>query len=80
MSQKQRLEQLKAYVRICFALIAEEDPKEVANKTGLSLSTIHRLASEDFSLDIRFRTYQSLGLAAGVEITIKPHSITMNLS
>lgn len=70
MTKKRRLQELKAFVNICFSLIEEEtqDFKEIANRTGLSVSTLYRLAVEDYTLAVRFGTVQAIGLAAGLSL------------
>ena len=70
MTKKQRLGELKTFVNICFAILEEKlDYKEICNKTHLSLSTIMRLATNEFSLCVRFGTIQALGYAAGLKFT-----------
>ena len=70
LTKKQRLDELKTFVNICFAILEEGlDYKEICNKTHLSMSTIIRLATNDFSLCVKFGTIQALGYAAGLKLT-----------
>lgn len=61
-----RLAELKRLVLFCFYPIDETDPKEVANRTGLSVSTILRLGNGGASLKMRVNTLQVLCDAAGI--------------
>ena len=61
-----REQEFQAYINLCFAMLEKWSWAEVAHKTGLSLTTIHRLASGSATLATRFGTIQSLGRAAGL--------------
>lgn len=75
MTKARRLSDLRAILDLCFILMCETYPdedvdlKELANRTGLSVSTIRRLASHQYGLGVRFSTVQSMGLGAGVAIS-----------
>lgn len=79
MSDKQRLGELKAFVRLCFALIGEDDLKEIVNRTHLSISTLRRLALEEYTLAIRWGTIQRLSAAAGVRLVLTKTTASMEL-
>lgn len=64
-----RLEDLRTIVDACFARL-DQDMKEVANDTGLCVSTLYRLNSDKLTLHVEFGTIQRLCLAAGVSLTI----------
>jgi len=72
-TKKQRLADLQACVRMCMAVLYEKhgtDDKEMANLTGLSTSTLRRLALGEYSLAVRFGTVQAAAAAAGFKITL----------
>lgn len=79
MSEKRRLEELTAFVNLCFTMLEDKSLKEVAKLTGLSLSTIYRLWNNQISLDMRFRTVQAMGKAAGLELTWKGKRASVRL-
>ena len=64
------LEDLQAFVRLCFLALNEEDLKEVANKTQLSLSTVRRLLFEECTINVRWGTIAKLGNAAGLRLHV----------
>ena len=67
LTKKRRVEELWAFVQLCLASI-DPDPKEVANATGLSLSTIYSIKAGGVSLYTRCGTLQALGIAAGLRL------------
>lgn len=79
MTRKQRLAELRAFVRICFTAINEPDLKEVSNHTLLSVSTLKRIQTRKLSLNVRFGTIQALGLAAGLKLEWTETGCKMNL-
>jgi len=72
-SSKMRLTDLKAFVNLCFGCLENDDEtvdlKEIANKTRLSLTTIWRLRTNQFTLAVRYDTIQRLGYSAGLKLT-----------
>lgn len=64
-SMSDRIKEVYAFVDLCFASLDEPDLKEIANQTRLSVSTLYRLRSHEFTLCTRIGTIQSLGYAAG---------------
>lgn len=82
MTQEKRFEELANFVKLCFMLLNEEetsDYKEISNKSGLSVSTIGRLANQNFTGCVRFNTVQSLGIAAGLRLDITEYKATVVL-
>lgn len=79
MSEKQRLKELQAFVTLCFGII-NQDRKEIARMTGLHVSTISRLAREEFSTAMHVGTLQRLGAAAGLELVMTRTKATVRLS
>ncbi len=68
MSNKQRLEELRTFVSLCFAVMGEPDLKEISNRTRLSVTTLRRIQTNQLTLAVRFGTIQALGLAAGLRL------------
>lgn len=68
LTRGQRLAELKTFVQLCFNVIDEPDFKELANRTGLCVSTIERLARGEATLLTRFGTVQAIGYAAGLRL------------
>lgn len=66
LSVTQKWHELRGLVNLCLIIIDEDDAREVANRTGLSVSTIRRLAMGEYTLRVQFRTVQALCLAAGI--------------
>lgn len=71
LTPKQRLRDLQGLVGICLSALSEKyDNKELCNRTGLSLSTLHRLWTGQFTLAVRFGTIQALAAAAGLKVEL----------
>ena len=66
MSKKARLEELKSFTSLCFIMLSQDTLVEIAEKSGLSVTTIHRLWWGRYTLAVQFGTIQSLGYAAGL--------------
>jgi len=79
MTRSKRLRELQSFVSLCFGMLTDYDNKEICNLSGLSLRTINRLHSLEFSLCIQFKTVQALGIAAGLEISLTPYSSEVRL-
>ena len=69
--------QLRDAVMQCWILLAEYDFKECCNLTGLSISTIHRLYSGEYTCNVRFGTIQALATAAGLEIVFASSDVSL---
>lgn len=65
-SDANRLENLLIFIQFCFHIIEETDMKEVCNMTGLSLTTIYRLAQGRATLATHYGTVLKLANAAGL--------------
>lgn len=78
-TDKERLEELQAFINICFCVLWDKylDYKEVCNASGLSLSTIRRLHNGTYTTAIRFSTVQRLGAAAGLSLRLEENHISM---
>jgi len=76
-SSSTRLEQMHAFADLCFVCLEENDPKELANLTGLSVTTLWRLRTHQSTLATHFRTMQSLGAAAGLSLDIATLRVTV---
>lgn len=61
------LDELRAFVGLCFVSLHDLDMKEISNLSHLSLPTLYNLKRGHFSLDVRHRTLVSLGVAAGIQ-------------
>lgn len=79
MTKRERLGQLKAYLNICFGLLSDYKSSEVADLTGLSVSTINRVSQGDVSLAIRWGTVEAIGLAAGLKLQMTEYSAKLRL-
>jgi len=73
LSKRERLAELRAYLGLCFELIGETDPKEVANRTGLHHSTCYRLMRGGATLMCRYNTIDAIGRAAGYRLAWDRH-------
>lgn len=80
MSWSARLKELRTIIRMCFVLIDETDYKEIANRTHLSISTLHRIQSDKLTLNVRFGTIQALCCAAGVKLEARECGYNLVLS
>ena len=78
LTSKQRLEELKQYIGLCFVLL-EGDMLEAAARSGLSLATCYRLWHGDHTLAVRFGTVQVLGYAAGLRLQMTEYDVTVEL-
>ncbi len=66
---RNRLENLRIFIGLCYRLIDEEmDLKEISNKTWISVPTLYRLLTDKLSLKVHFGTIQKLADAAKVTI------------
>lgn len=68
MSKKKRIAELIAFIQLCFVMFDDMSFAQIAEKSGLSESTIRRLAFGPVSLLVRFGTIQAFGLAAGIKL------------
>lgn len=80
MTEKQKLKELEAFVALCFVSLDGYDDKEIANFAGRSHYTIRRLRAGQYSLDIRYRTVEALGAAAGLKLVIGTASAHIELA
>lgn len=69
LSSKTKLKILQTMIGACFSLLPE-DMKEVANQTGLSISTLRRIQSDRLTLNIHINTLVVLANAAGLSIQL----------
>ncbi len=77
-SAKMRLEDLRLLVDACFSRL-DQDMKEVANQTGLCLSTLYRLQSDRLTLHIEVGTLDRLIRAAGLSMTTTDSEVRVRL-
>ena len=70
-SKVQLLKEIRAFVQLCFHVIDEPDLHKVAEATGLSHSTIRRLALGEASLCTHVGTVQALGKVAGLWLSVE---------
>lgn len=80
MSAEKRLEELCGFVNLCFAMLEDLTPTQIAEKTGLSRTTIHRLYHNDITLAVRFGTIHVLGIAAGLRLEMTEHKVRVRLA
>jgi hypothetical protein len=64
---------------MCFVLMEGTSFHDIADMTGLHVSTIFRLARGPISLRMHFGTVQALGYAAGVRLEAKNHGLAIHL-
>lgn len=69
LSRKDREEELKALVQVCFLLLHDYTQAQVAYETGLCPATISRLSRGNVSLATNWGTIEALGYAAGLQIS-----------
>lgn len=62
--------QLIALVHLCYARLEIESDADGAAKTGLSPSTIRRLARDEYTVAIRYSTLFKLADAAGLVLVM----------
>lgn len=81
LTKEQRAEEVRAYVALCFSALSDtcESWREVAELTGLHLSTIYRLGMGNASLATHIGTLQALGYAAGFEIVLTETDVNFRL-
>lgn len=81
MTDAVRTRQFKQFVKLCLSVMVSDglDIKEVSNVTGLSVSTIRRLASGDVSLKMQFRTIQNLAIGAGFVLTLEQSKLMLRV-
>lgn len=71
MTKRERDEQVKGFISLCFAILTEEhDFKGIAEKTGLAYSTICYLFRGRVSRRTQFGTVQAMGLASGLRLVL----------
>lgn len=79
LTEKQKLKELEAFIALCFLSLDGYDDKEIANFSGKSYYTIRRLRAGQYTLDIRYRTVEALGAAAGLKLVIGEHSASVEM-
>lgn len=80
LSKKERFNEIKAYVSLCFTVLTEDyNFEQIAEKTGLCLATVYRLWRGDYSLNMRVNTLQVLGYAAGLKLEMVGTNYTVTL-
>lgn len=76
MTQQKRWEEINSFIRICFIKMREdgiEDLKEVSNITQLSVPTLRKFASGNFTLHSKIQTLQAISIAAGLKLQEKEY-------
>ena len=73
------LKELKEAVALMFFSMDDLDMKEISNRSKLSLPTLYNLRRGHFSLDVRYRTIERLGVAAGMRVTMSRSDIRISL-
>ena len=80
MSQEKRLQELQNFINPCFAMMEDLSFKQVAEKSGLSETTIRRLYAGEASLATHFGTVQALGMAAGLQLEMTERKAKLKLA
>lgn len=77
MTDLERLEQVRAFVCLCIALLGDPNPCELAVKIDVSYSTARKLLCGQYTLCMRANTLLKLGEAAGWILEIKDNQARM---
>lgn len=72
MSKSKIAEEVQAFVGLCLGCLEHLTHTEVAERSGISLSTIYRLAKGGASDCTRIGTIARLGDAAGLRLELTP--------
>lgn len=67
-TNRERLEELQAFIKLCFLTIDEDDINQISNRTGLCPSTLYRIQSSKLTTRIQVGTLQRLSEAAGLTL------------
>lgn len=69
LTTSERLSELRTVMGLCFAVLEEDcDLKEIANLTGLSVTTLQRHRQGDSTLQMHVDTLQRICYAAGLDV------------
>lgn len=68
-SSDQRLKDLQSLVGICFELLSDYSMVSIAYASGLSVGTLYRLQSMEFTLAVRYNTIERLSMTAGLTLS-----------
>ena len=69
LSRKQRLEELRQFISLCFTLW-EGTHDELAKKSGLCNATVSRLYRGDYTLAIRVNTLMVMAYSTGLKLEL----------
>ena len=72
MSRREREEQLKGFVALCFASLEGQKTSDIAKNAGVCEATVYRLSNGEVSLFTRVGTIQGLGLADEFVVEASP--------
>lgn len=78
LSKAERLKELKHAIQLCFVQM-DCSLAQVAEKTGLGISTIYRLWEGNYTLAIRFGTAQAMAYAAGLKLELTDSDVLISL-
>ena len=78
-SEAMRLNELKAFVGLCFLEFEKQKMtvRAIAEAARLSTSTIYKLRNNGVTLASRFGTIQVVGEAAGMKLILTKRSVKM---
>jgi hypothetical protein len=71
LTRRERIQELRCLMRVCFELINEPDIKEAANRTRLSVTTLRRIGGDDPSLKMQHNTIKAMVEAAQLTVTME---------
>lgn len=80
LTEKQKFDELRHFIALCFLSLEGYDDKEIANFTGKHWHTIYRLRSGRYTLDLRYRTVEAIGAAAGLKLRIGDKGVEVELT
>lgn len=79
MTKFKRLQEIKAFTALCFAMLSDYSLAEVSEKTGLCYGTVHRLWSGDYTLRTTIGSLQALAYASGMHLELTESDVTITL-
>jgi len=79
MTDRQMHDELKSFVALCFEEHGESTLREIAAASRLSVTTVHRLFSGQYTTAVHFGTVQKLGAACGLRLEMTKRKAVLKL-
>lgn len=77
---KEQTVEIRAFVNLCLSVLDAESVLDIADATGLSVSTVYRLIAGKVSPCIHIGTIQRLGNAAGFRLELTKTTARMRVA